>query len=271
MSKLTFLFWNIQRKNLDTHIAQLCKLYDVDVLLLAEFGNNNAYGLESILKSVQDDYQYIKPFATTKVELFVRFEASKVKQVYDNPDMSIRKLCIIPTKEITMIGLHLPSKLYMTDNDQIIHQTNVANLINTEEQKIGHRNSLVIGDFNMHPFQMLSAGSFHATMDKNIALNKKRIVKKEEYYYFYNPMWNFLGDNNKSKVAGTYYKNMSGEYTNYHWNMFDQVLLRPDLLANFDENSLEIITSNGTISYIKNGKIDTNYSDHLPIKFTLNF
>lgn len=271
MPKLTFLFWNIQEKNLDTHITQLCELHDVDILLLAEFGTNNAYGLENDLQKIQLDYQYIKPIEKSKVELFVKFDSTKIDQIYDNKDISIRKIKIIPTKEITLIGLHLPSKLYMSDEDQIRHQNKVINLINSEEQKIGHTNSLVIGDFNMHPFQMVSAENFHAIMDKNIALKEKRIVKDSEYSYFYNPMWNFLGDNNKSKVAGTYYKDMSGKYTNYHWNMFDQVLLRPNLLTNFDENSLEIITSNGAVSYIKDGKIDTKYSDHLPIKFTLNF
>lgn len=272
MPKLTFLFWNIQKKNLNTHITQLCQLHDVDVLLLAEFGTNSAYYLESNLQNIDKDYQYIQPLASAKVELFVKFDSSKIVQISDSSDdFSIRKINVIPAKEIILIGLHLPSKLYMTDNDQSIHQTKIVNLINAKEQEIGHTNTLVIGDFNMHPFQMVSAGNFHATMDKNIALKQTRTVKDEVYRYFYNPMWNFLGDNNKSKVAGTYYKNISGEYTNYHWNMFDQVLLRPDLLANFDEKSLEIITSNGIISYIKNGQIDTKYSDHLPIKFTLNF
>jgi hypothetical protein len=270
MPKLTFLFWNIQKNNLDTQITQLCKLHDVDILLIAEFGDNKSIFLESSLQNIHDDYHYINPLTKPRVELFVKSSCSFVEQVRDTPHTSIRKINIIPSKQITLVGLHLPSKRNMTDVDQMAYQTTIMNLINEEEQKIGHTNTLVIGDFNMHPFQMVSAGNFHATMDKNIALKQTREVHKKLYRYFYNPMWNFLGDNNKSKVAGTYYNN-AGAYTNYYWNMFDQVLLRPDLLANFDENSLEIITSNGATSYIKKGIINTQYSDHLPIKFTLNF
>lgn len=52
--------------------------------------------------------------------------------------------------------------------------------------------------------------------------------------------------------------------------MFDQVLIRPDLITNFDTDSLDILTSDGEVSFLKNNIIDKSISDHLPIKFSLN-
>jgi hypothetical protein len=51
------------------------------------------------------------------------------------------------------------------------------------------------------------------------------------------------------------------------------VLLRPDLLPYFDNESLEILTSDGEQSLLSaNGLPDTSVaSDHLPLVFGLNF
>jgi len=53
--------------------------------------------------------------------------------------------------------------------------------------------------------------------------------------------------------------------------MFDQVLIRPDLLSLFDNKELEIIESDGEASFLSNaGLPDANVaSDHLPVMFRL--
>lgn len=53
--------------------------------------------------------------------------------------------------------------------------------------------------------------------------------------------------------------------------MFDQVLIRPDLLEAFDNKDLMILTSDGVTSFIsRQGLPDSTVaSDHLPLLFKL--
>lgn len=104
-------------------------------------------------------------------------------------------------------------------------------------------------------------------MTRDIAKEEIRKVQFKNYMYFYNPMWSLMGDLSRG-VSGThYYKD------DYQWQMYDQVLIRPKLLEYFDTESLNIITTDGEVNFLKeNGKINTNItSDHLPILCSLKF
>ena len=83
-------------------------------------------------------------------------------------------------------------------------------------------------------------------------------------------MWGCLGDNGKGGIPGTIYHNPSNSIQ-YFWNMFDQVLIRPDIIPYFDNDSLKIVTSGKSYNLLNaNGRIDSErISDHLPIMFNL--
>ena len=89
---------------------------------------------------------------------------------------------------------------------------------------------------------------------------------KEKIDFFYNPMWNFLGDETRGP-PGTYYYGQG--VTAYFWNTFDQVLYRPALLAAYREHDVSIITEIGNTSLLRNGVIAKDFSDHLPVFFTV--
>ncbi|WP_044222774.1 hypothetical protein [Chitinophaga pinensis] len=118
---------------------------------------------------------------------------------------------------------------------------------------------------------MIQTTGLHSTFDKRIACKGSRIVREKTYNYFYNPMWSFYGEYGKGDVNGTYYKPVN-KPVDFGWNMFDQVLVRPSLLANvFDESSLKIITQIGSVNLLNNNNvIKKGLSDHLPIEFNLN-
>ena len=81
----------------------------------------------------------------------------------------------------------------------------------------------------MNPFEMglVGAGGFNATPARQIARRGSRTIGGNEYPYFYNPMWNSLGDDHGS--PGTYFR-ASPSPTQGHWHLLDQVLVRPALL-----------------------------------------
>jgi len=55
----------------------------------------------------------------------------------------------------------------------------------------------------------------------------------------------------------------------YHWNTFDQVLYRPALLDAYCDHDVSIITAVNGASLLRNGRVAKEFSDHLPITFTV--
>jgi hypothetical protein len=116
---------------------------------------------------------------------------------------------------------------------------------------------------------MVGADALHAVMSRHIAARATRLVAGEERRFFYNPMWNHFGDHPPCP-PGTYYYRGSNQVV-FFWNMFDQVLIRPDLLEFFRDEDLSILDSaGGTQLLTAGGTPDTSIgSDHLPILFRL--
>ena len=156
--------------------------------------------------------------------------------------------------------------------DQALAAVGINAQIRTVEGTIGHRRTLVVGDFNMNPFEpgLVSFDCFHAVMSRTTAQRRSRKIGGQEHFFFYNPMWNHFGDHPPSP-PGSYYRTGSGR-TEYFWHSFDQVLLRPDLLDCFRDDGLEVVTRIGELSLVKeNGIPDrTTGSDHLPLLLELS-
>jgi hypothetical protein len=122
----------------------------------------------------------------------------------------------------------------------------------------------------MSPFEPGVAGAkaLHGVMSRNIANKGERTVQGINYPYFYNPMWSMFNDGTRGP-PGTYYRSES-EHMALFWYMFDQVLIRPDLLDYFSLRSLHIVDFDGKASFLSTeGKPKPSISDHLPITFRL--
>ena len=71
--------------------------------------------------------------------------------------------------------------------------------------------------------------------------------------------------------AGTYYYERA-EHKVQFWHMFDQVLLRPDMISVFKNDELRILETDGLESFLNNSGIPESrkFSDHLPVLFSLD-
>jgi hypothetical protein len=139
------------------------------------------------------------------------------------------------------------------------------------ETRQGHSRSIVAGDLNMNPFEtgVMFNHAFNATSTRAVAERETRAVQRVRYSFFYNPMWGCFGDRTPG-AAGSFYRS-AGEAVNYHWNVYDQVLLRPAVMDGLEE--VRILDHDGQESLLTaNGIPDsTNGSDHLPLFFRLNW
>ena len=133
---------------------------------------------------------------------------------------------------------------------------------------MGHCRTFIVGDFNANPFEnaCINADCFHALPNGIEAKKGFRTVSGISYTTFYNPMWNLFGD--FESVSGSYFYNKNQMHL-YQWNIYDQVIIRPDLIKGFVKNSLRIVKEiKGRSLLNKNGRPDKKISDHLPICFT---
>lgn len=267
----TFLFWNIRRQKILDHIVVLAHTYNVDVIILAE-SNISADSLQMALNENQSALYFPDPGFSTQLQIYTRYLYSFFKPIRDMGGIAIRHLIPPVGRDILLVIVHLPSKIYQKEYDQVFACIRLANIITEDERKVGHTRTVLIGDLNMDPFEhgIVGADGLHGLSDRRIVKKGFRNVGGENRIFFYNPMWNYFGDMN-SHPPGTYFFD-TGKQVNLYWHMFDQVLVRPDLLDSVRKESVKIITEVAGVSLLNNsGRPDTKIgSDHLPIIFTLD-
>lgn len=273
---MKFLFWNIEKKSscFDV-IVDLVRDEAFDVIAIAELPIGQE---ENLLTRLQvEDSNYLKLIATTPEKVFVYYKKSttQLKNQFNEGKVAIKKVTSNKGTIISYVSfLHLDSKVNCSDEELAERINTISRSVQNfeEDPDIEKGILLLCGDLNMNPFEkgMIKANGLNAVMDCSIAKKGSRTIQGTSYRYFYNPMWGFLGDLGKGDVSGTYYYNPS-YHIQYFWNLYDQVLLRPEAIPYFDMDSLRIITKSSHYQLLKNsGIIDDNlYSDHLPITFTL--
>jgi hypothetical protein len=271
---IKFLCWNLNRRPIQHHIAELARSRDVDVLILLEC----AIQVGDLLGALNEGDSPIFHYAPNRAEgpeesikIFTRFTSEFVASLEYGARHTIRHLRLPMREDILLAALHLPSKLHSSDSSQILACSQWAETIALAERQAGHTRTVVVGDLNMNPFEagVVGAGGFHTTMARAEAFRGHRTVSGQEYPFFYNPMWGCFGERDETP-AGTYFYD-SGERASYYSNMFDQVLLRPSLMHRLPAEGIEIVTHAGAVSLLSaNGRPDKSVgSDHLPVLFGL--
>jgi hypothetical protein len=267
---VNFLFWNINRKNIIGHVAQACADFEIDVLILAEFDLERVPELQTRLRE-RSGRTYLAPFETSeRLRFLTRYPLESLVPVYDEGGIAVRHIIPPIGTRILVIAVHLPSRLYFSTDEQTPNAIRVSRTIDELESQVGHTKTLVIGDFNMDPFDhgIVSADGFQGVSDRSIAKKVSRTVAGLKRKFFYNPMWGKYGDETQGP-PGTYFRR--GGHISHFWHMFDQVLLRPSLLEYYSSpNGLQIIDKIGDLPLMKDGRIDTAIYDHLPIFLRLN-
>ena len=269
---VSFLFWNMGNRPLQERLAKMVRAHDVDIVMLAECAVSPNDVETALRQQTAHNYWLAPSNNEEKTRVFSRLEQSAlIHQFTDYTQrLSIRSLHLSGQTEDTLLAVvHLPSRINFSDDDQMLMAQETANDIRRIERKTKITRTILVGDFNMNPFDagMVAAQSFHGMMTKQLAQKGERKVQRKSYRFFYNPMWRFFGDD-ADTLSGTYYWQASNP-VNHFWNLYDQVLLRPELMHLLRE--LLILDSDGETSLLTRGGIPDRVigSDHLPIYFQL--
>lgn len=257
------MFWNVHKTNPGDLLLDLCRERNVDTVLVAE-GWPEVGTLGVALSELGIGGYVDFTGVESKIHMFSRLPFSTVVPKADGNGITIKLIQPPTSSPFLLAAVHLPSKLFYKSADQLLNSRIIVDLIRTVESEIGLSETIVIGDFNMDPFEpgMAAAGAFHAVMDRSIALRKSRTINQQVFPFFYNPMWSRMGDAN-SGPAGTFRRSGS-TFLEYFWRTFDQVLIAPQLLHRVPDSAIEVVATVGK-HQLSDGKRWKNPSDHLPL------
>ncbi len=252
-------------------ITELAHSKDIDIIILCEYEMDDDVMLRQ-LNSDTPKYTISANITCDKVKIFSNLNVDNLEMVSETSRWTIRKVESTDKPAFLLVAAHLVSKMNWSSESQFGEAIIFRDAINKAQTESGVKHVIIIGDLNMNPYEegLVSTVALHATSDKKIALKQQRTVQGNKFEYFYNPMWNFLGDESVGDVPGTFlYK--GAEHMRIDWNIFDQILISPSMIASVPNKDIEIIIKSTSFSFLKNnGEIDAiNYSDHLPIMVSL--
>ena len=273
---MTIGFWNLDKKELSDLMIDFVIEWDIDLLFLAEATpETTAAFLRKSKSTIKGDGFRQIACRKDKVILLSRFNDTLFEDkssLYQSQRMVAYKLKIPSVGALNIIGLHFHSKKNWSDISLAMECATLANNIAVVENNCACNDTILIGDFNMNPFEsgMVAANGLHSVIDLDYAVGKSngREIDNIHYPYFYNPMWNFFGDH--KQPLGTYYNRASGNVS-YEWHIFDQILIRPSLKKYLFNDYIKIVTRIGTKSLLNSLRRPdrSDCSDHLPITITL--
>lgn len=268
---VSVVFWNLNRRPLQDLLAALVKSYAIDLLILAE----NTMPTSAILAALNGERPGYKarPWSIcSKITVFTRFRAEFLEPTEESDRILVCRLKLPARTDILLAMAHLPSKANFDDMSQLAECQLLSESVRNAETKAGHARTVLVGDLNVNPFEPAVAGALglHAVMAKQVAMRNSRKIQNREYRFFYNPMWRHFGER-PDGPPGTYYYGSAGHVT-YFWNIFDQVLIRPELIQHFPDEELRILTTIGAIKLLgASGRPNKDFaSDHLPMLFKLD-
>ena len=152
---------------------------------------------------------------------------------------------IVNEKEFYLFFVvHLSSPMFMEECARDVRAINVSRVLLKMEQDIfkdSEFRSIIVGDFNLQPYSqgISSVYGFNATMSTTKARKKTRKVESEQKYFYFNPTWKLMGDN--QLVQGTYYSSCNQQEKSIFWYLLDEVLIRPYFIDKFNWEYFDII------------------------------
>lgn len=262
---MKYLFWNTHKnKRINSVLCNLIIENSISVVVLAEYTAD----MNELIEFVHSRGVSMQQFPTIGCD---RIHILGKTGINIEPQLQTDHSSIQVIDSNTILCcVHLNSQIYSgnVDRREIDIERIIGDIINLERE-LNTKKTIIVGDFNINPYDnsCVSARYFHGIPVFEESIRESRIVAGTEFYMFYNPMWNFLGD--FMEPYGTYYHS-SSDAVNPYWNVYDQVIIRPVLRKQFIDTSLKIITETDHTSLLdKDNHPDLNISDHLPITFEI--
>lgn len=255
-------FWNVGTRAPSADIAAVAAETHADIIALAELrkGDRSLVAHNLCARTGRSYSQIENSFRIPMFTSLPLRDATALRETRHGTFIKVRQIQE-EEKSFLLVIVHLPSKAG-GDPSSFTHR--LRSEIEEEEKKIGHARTIVMGDFNMEPYDrgLVSSEGLHATMCRSIARRRSRIVRGVERRFFYNPMWSLLGDATRGPPGSFYYRKNYPEVI--FWQMIDQVIMRPEAIDIVNIDSIRFITFSSEYEIAtRDGK--PSMSDHFPL------
>lgn len=269
------VFWNIggttPQSGIVRFITALQRQEDADVIVLAECTHGViGSALRALNPLGQREWELIP--TRSRVRVLLRRRGMRIAEVGWHEYYSLLELRRPQAIPLLLAVTHMVSRVRKEFDDIDEELGEFGTSVRSTEVQQGHTNTLLLGDLNANPFAngLVLPRSLHAVMSRRVAEQVSREVSHRTWPFFFNPMWQFFGDGTASP-PGTCYYAPEGSHRAFHWNMFDQVLLRPALLPYYGDDGVQIIHTIGADTLTKRNWVPDRDvgSDHLPIRVRL--
>jgi endonuclease/exonuclease/phosphatase family metal-dependent hydrolase len=195
MAMLSVLFWNLMGGRRESLCANLVRLHDVDILVLAECTSPTAMRRVLNQRPTPVPFYWHRATNPSRVTVFSRFPKSEFAEVVSDQRYSVHALSGPSRPELVIVSVHATSGLQVDVVEQDEELRALAKRVTELEDSRGHTRTLLIGDLNADPYdkRVQTAVGLHGEKSRAIAQQGARRVKRVAYRFFYNPMWRFLG------------------------------------------------------------------------------
>ena len=152
IQRIGILFWNVAKQNVEDRIARIATKFGAQIIVLAESEMMPHRLTHALRNGSGETFKYLNTqckrlaIATSINPRFIefRFEADRY---------SIFELKLPLTKSYLVAAAHGPSKLYWKQEDQAHFVRSLSASVRDVEKGVGHSRTIVIGDFNLDPFE----------------------------------------------------------------------------------------------------------------------
>jgi exonuclease III len=181
---MKILFWNTNKNKVNDVIKEMIVELKPDMIGLAEYKDEK----EKLLKMLSDEkewYFHLPKLGCERIDIFSRYSVNQVDDLLGFRYYTIKR---IPDKRIGMINIalvHFPI-LHKSKMAQAANVNKLRTDIERIEKKLKNRNTVVIGDFNMNPFDegMYGALGLHAIPFSYEADKISRIISEQKNTIF---------------------------------------------------------------------------------------
>ena len=273
-------FWNVNssdnNKDLSDSLVSLTSEKQLDIICIAEIKDATTLSFLKKINKSRTKQKYIQVKSVkNKLTIISRYANTVFEDkssLYGSNRWIAHKISIPSIISFNLISVHFNSKLNWSEASLALECVNLSRDIALIESDSKCSETILIGDFNMNPFEngLVAANGINAVADLNYSFKKKsgREIDGTKYRYFYNPMWNFFGD--FTEPYGTHYCRVAG-HISHEWHIYDQIILRPTLKQYLDKPFIEIVkkiySEDLTKKFSRPDKVKN--SDHLPIVLKL--
>ncbi len=255
---MKFIYWNSKKHNDISTILEILIQESPDILFLAETDESLVTSHISDLKL--NNYEHFENPGCTRIVIIKKISLKLSLSRQDTYYSALKD----HLNDVTIISVHLPSQMFQHIDALKSFIRDFRNEIDNEFGDSLDKNILLIGDFNINPYEkpMIDFDGFSASNSKN--LRKEVVHLKAKKSLYYNPTWTLY---TKNHFPGTkYYRRPSGSaFDILEHHFLDQVIMSYSMSKKIAYESIDVLEKTKTKIFFNTTSNEVILSDHLPL------